>query len=306
MKRAQVDALLAAWDAPFNARRTRRVNTRSVGSTELSSGAAVREHLQHIVKRTPQVLVRISGGGKGMGRIRAHLDYISRHGQLALEDQDGERHLGKEDLAWLGYSWQAGGMPIAEESGRREALNIVLSMPAGTDAFALQAAARAFAAAEFGGHQYAMVLHTLDGDPSRTASAHPHVHLCVKVAGDDGRRLNPRKQDLQRWRDAFAQRLREHGIDAAASRRLERLQPKRGKKQSELHMLARGTFTSLGGVADLARRAIAKQQEQAMRQRYAQVADTLAASEHGEDRMLAQEVRSLVERTRGRDPVRHR
>lgn len=56
------------------------------------------ERLQHIVRRTPQAMVRISGGGKGMGRIRAHLTYIARHGRLELEDQDGEQHLGKEDL----------------------------------------------------------------------------------------------------------------------------------------------------------------------------------------------------------------
>jgi hypothetical protein len=46
--------------------------------------------------------MRISGGGRGMGAIRAHLDYISRHGRLVLEDQDGERHIGKED--WHGWA----------------------------------------------------------------------------------------------------------------------------------------------------------------------------------------------------------
>lgn len=50
-------------------------------------------------------------------------------------------------------------------------------------------------------HQYAMVLHTFETDPDPHPSPHPHVHLTVKAADLDGVRLNPRKADLQRWRD---------------------------------------------------------------------------------------------------------
>lgn len=308
MKREQVDAVLLAWDERFNWRQTRRVATRSINAVR-GGAEAVREHLRHIVRRTPQAMLRISGGGKGMGRIRAHLAYIARHGRLALEDQDGERHLGKQDLEWLGYSWQAGGVPIAEVSDRREALNIVLSMPAGTDAHGLQEAARAFAAAEFAGHQYVMALHTLDGDPSRHAAPHPHVHLCVKMAGDDARRLNPRKHDLRRWREDFAERLREHGIDAAASSRLQRFQRQRGRKQSLLHLQVRGTATRIvEAVVDSGRRAKAQLQERAMRQGYGMLAEVLAVSEQDEDRALARGVGMLAntERDAARPQQRHR
>jgi hypothetical protein len=34
--------------------------------------------------------------------IRAHLDYISRHGRLVLKTKHGERHIGKED--WHGWA----------------------------------------------------------------------------------------------------------------------------------------------------------------------------------------------------------
>jgi hypothetical protein len=81
-----------------------------------------------------------------------------------------------------------------------------------------------FAADEFEGHRYVLVLHSFETDPHKDPARYPHVHLCVKARGEDGVRLNPRKQDLQRWRERFAERLREHGIDAAASSRLERLQ----------------------------------------------------------------------------------
>ncbi|WP_373987784.1 relaxase/mobilization nuclease domain-containing protein [Duganella sp. BuS-21] len=311
MKPSQVDAYLKQWDADgFNQRQIRRVYGKSTGALKLyarpRSADAVRSRLQGIVRRSPQAMVRISGGGRGMGRIRAHLAYISRHGRLEIEDQDGERYHGKEDLAWLGYAWQCGGMPIAEDSWRREALNIVLSMPAGTDSQSLRRAVRAFAQDEFSGHQYAMALHSYDSDPGKDPSPHPHVHLCVKMAGADGRRLNPRKQDFRRWRERFAERLREHGIDAAATSRLERFQPRRGRKQSVRHMLERGA--ALRQVVDQGerqqRRERAQRREQEMLLRYGKVAEVLALSDEPSDRSLAVGIAGLAERWRDRDVVR--
>ena len=48
--------------------------------------------------------------------------------------------------------------------------------------------------------------------------ANPHVHLSVKAESKHGQRLNPRKADLHRWRETFAERLQEWGIDAEATR----------------------------------------------------------------------------------------
>ena len=51
----------------------------------------------------------------------------------------------------------------------------------------------------------------------------PHVHLVVKAEHEySGRRLNPRKADLQRWRERFAEYLNELGIAATATRRDDR------------------------------------------------------------------------------------
>jgi hypothetical protein len=234
-------------------------------------------------------MVRISGGGKGMRHIRAHLAYITRNGKLPAIDQDDDRHLGKDELKELGDEMQFGGFPVADLSARREAFNIILSMPEGTDAEAVRRAAVRFAADEFHGHQYAMVLHSYDSDPHRDPARHPHVHLCVKVMGDDGRRLNPRKQDLQRWRERFAENLRECGIDAAASRRLERLQRKRGERQSVLHMRARGEFLHTFGIGGTGAERVAQAQrlEKTMIQRYNELAHILAESTEYQDRTLA-------------------
>jgi hypothetical protein len=90
----------------------------------------------------------------------------------------------------------------------------MLSMPRGTDPLTLQKAAREFARIEFADHRYVMVLHD--------HQAHPHVHLSVKADSNHGKRLNPRKTDLHRWRETFAERLREWGIDAEATRQASR------------------------------------------------------------------------------------
>ncbi len=118
-------------------------------------------------------------------------------------------------------------MPIAADSTMRDAFHLVLSMPQRTDPLSVQRAARDFAKREFAGFQYAMVLHTYETDPDQHPSPHPHVHLTVKAAGLDGIRLNPRKVDLPRWREGFAEALREHGIEATTTSRLHRTNQER-------------------------------------------------------------------------------
>ena len=95
-----------------------------------------------------------------------------------------------------------------------EAFNIILSMPRGTDPLTVQRAAREFAKAEFADHRYVMVLHD--------DQANPHVHISVRAESMHGERLNPRKADLHRWRETFAERLRGWGIDAEATRQATR------------------------------------------------------------------------------------
>ena len=253
----------------------------------VSSAAAIRSGLRQLARRSSQVVVRISGGGHGMRQIRAHWSYITRNGQLVLEDQHGERLQGQQDLQYLGEEWRSGGLPIADVSSRREAFNVVLSMPAGADARAVRAAAVEFAVDEFIGHQYVLVLHTPDTDPYPDPSPNPHVHLCVKALGEDGVRLNPRKNDLRRWRERFAQRLREHGIDAAASSRIERLQGQRGIKQSQAHMRSRGEKLHMAAGLPAAASNAWGQLERMQLRRVGQAARILAASSDGGDRHLA-------------------
>jgi hypothetical protein len=307
MNANQVDAALVDWgNRVFNSgpvrKRIRRGMTglRLLAPSSSITGAGptrmdastVRRKIESLAKRPPQVMVRISGGGKGIRHIKAHLDYISRNGQIPLEDQNGDRLSGKDDVYALRDEWQLGGFAIDENATSRQAFNIVLSMPAGTSELAVLRAVRDFAAAEFRNFQYAMALHTQDTDPDHDPSPNPHVHLCVKATCLDGTRLNPRKADLQRWRGAFARHLREHGVKCEATTRVQRLQPVRGEKQSVRHKKARGEAFNRVGAAppDQKRAERARKGELQVQAGYRALASALAGSDRAEDRRLGIEL----------------
>jgi len=180
--------------------------------------AAIRKRIEAtVVRRAPQVMVKVTGGGRGMKAIAAHFRYISKNGRLEIEDQRGETMRGKDALSDLADEWRFGGSLIpddAEPGHRREAFNIMLSMPHGTDPLSVQRAAREFAQVELTDHKYVMVLHD--------HQANPHVHISVRAESKHGKRLNPRKADLHRWRETFAEKLRGHGIEAEATRQATR------------------------------------------------------------------------------------
>jgi hypothetical protein len=177
--------------------------------------AALRERIEAtVVRRVPQVMVKVTGGGRGMQAIAAHLRYISKNGRLEIEDERGQTMRGKEALRGLADDWRYGGSLIEDTTERREAFNIMLSMPRGTDPLSVQWAARQFAKIELADHKLVMVLHD--------HQANPHVHISVRAESKHGRRLNPRKADLHRWRETFAQQLQERGIDAEATRQATR------------------------------------------------------------------------------------
>ena len=180
-------------------------------------------NLQAAARKHPEVMVKIpkrhSQNSKGMKGIRNHLDYVSRNGEVPLETNTGEKLTGKKQVQQLTNLWRDN-FGIQENSKNREALNIVLSMPAGTPPQAVLNAAREFAAEQFSGHQYAFGLHhesDHEGEPP-----HPHVHLCVLIQNEYGERLNPRKNDLFEWRVRFAEKLRDEGVQCAATRRQHR------------------------------------------------------------------------------------
>lgn len=307
-----IDDLLDAWfERSFRRAGVGRVAKRTLTHTKVACSkiaSAPRKGMQlgrmkllSTVRKAPEVMVKISGGGKGMPQVAAHLSYISRNGQVELENENGETVLGQEALRDLRDEWQFGQYGIPEVGHSKQAFNIVLSMPPGTDRAAVKSAARDFAARQFGGnHPYVFAEHADE--------AHPHVHLCVKAMGDDGTRLNPRKADLQRWREEFAQSLRERGVAANATRRVARGVVRKGIRQQVYQMERRGhAATAMAGQ----RRAVAEelqgkhahpnplkhvidQSRKRVIASYGEAARLLAASPANEDQRLALEVVEFV------------
>jgi hypothetical protein len=159
-------------------------------------------------------MVKVTGGGRGMKAIAAHFRYISKNGRLDIEDEHGQVTRGGEAVRNLAEDWRYGGTLIDDISHRREAFNIILSMPRGTDPLGVLRSAREFAQTELADHKYVLVLHD--------HQANPHVHISVRAESKHGKRLHPGKADLHRWRETFAEKLRGWGIDAEASRQASR------------------------------------------------------------------------------------
>ncbi|MBD3817789.1 MAG: hypothetical protein IE912_02585 [Brevundimonas diminuta] len=178
--------------------------------------AAAYAQLARILRHAPEVMVKVTGSTRDGGHLMRHLDYISRNGKLTLEGPDGERLDGRAAVKVLAADWAL--EATLEPGGRKDrplSRSIVLSMPRGTDPVRLHHAARAFATEVFGDRfPYVFALHDEGG--------HPHVHLTVRALGSDEMRLNPRKADLEVWRQRFAQALRDRGVEAEASPRRAR------------------------------------------------------------------------------------
>lgn len=219
---------LDSWFLHYHTRAVHGKSKGGLGSGSSSKPKPLKKNtaltnLRAAGRKHPEVMVkipkRLSQNSKGMKGIRNHLDYISRHGKTEVETNTGDKTNGKKDVIELMNHWQ-NKYSIAENTKHKEALNIVLSMPAGTPPEAVKNAAREFAAEQFANHEYVFALHTDSDNPDEPA--HPHVHLCVLMRDTFGQRINPRKNDLFEWRVRFAEKLRDEGIQCAATRRQHR------------------------------------------------------------------------------------
>ncbi|SFJ60142.1 relaxase/mobilization nuclease domain-containing protein [Bradyrhizobium sp. Gha] len=264
---------------------------------------AMRAKLERIVRRAPEVMVKITSRTKGVAHLKSHLAYITRNGELDAETEQGATLAGRSGLKDLQQRWEddAG----LDDKRRRDgslSVNIILSMPAGTDAVAVKESARAFAIETFGcNHDYVFVQHLDD--------KHPHVHLTVRSHGHDGKRLNPRKADLQAWRERFAAELRLRGIAAEATPRRTRgrvrkadraavLALRKRKITPDVDRLARKDVVSevrVGRTAKDPWDEQIKSRQDAIRRRYLDYAAELQRSRVASDHVLARHIQQFVD-----------
>lgn len=267
----------------------------------------VRARLVRVAGRAPEVMVKVTGRTRDPTHLKAHLDYISRNGELGLETQDGAVISGRAGVTELAADWSA--EQLADRRTRANAPfshSVVLSMPAGTDIVVLRDAARAFAADMFAGrHDYVFTLHT---DTPR-----PHVHLAVCSRGHSGERLNPKKADLEHWRQTFAQTLRDRGVEAEATPRrargvtrkaertpLRKIRERHEAGEGQMAQIRRSAYREAAGVALLGRtertpweqRIVARQQ--AVRGLYLTQAQLLGRSSDPADRTLGAKIQAFV------------
>jgi uncharacterized membrane protein len=247
---------------------------------KIKDGKRQAAKLMRVSGKAPEVVVRVRPGGtKGPGHILAHMTYITRNGKLDGYNERDEVVKGVPEVKAVFKEW---GFSTANASTRQRAqtVNMVLSMPAGTDPDAVLQSSRAFAKKEFSAnHQYLLALHT--------DTEQPHVHLSVKAQGFDLTWLKRSPEDLQRWREEFAEQLRERGVEAEATPRQARGVVRKAKSQP-MHHLAKEPKRSrvmTAKVEEAVRdvttgvRLPERPWEKAIKARQAQVRDTYAAAE---------------------------
>ena len=264
------------------------------------------QHIARTVGRTPEVMVKVTGGGKTKAAAVGYLQYIDRRGELEIETDAGDVLKGPDVAEELATDWDldtaaalAGG-PYSGRSGRKPVKlvhNVVLSMPVGTPPLQVLIAARAFAREQFAfKHRYALVLHTDQG--------HPHVHLAIKAVSEQGSRLNIRKATLREWRQQFAHHLREQGIAANSTERAVRGASRTPIADGAYRASQRGESLRLpdraeqlservqsGGEADVPGKSTLLKTRAAVVSGWRNVADVLAAQGHAD---LAKQVRAFV------------
>jgi len=219
----------------------------------ISLSRAQIEQIARTVGRTPEVMVKVlPKDSNNAGSVQKHIDYIGRRGDVELETDDGLRLQGKDAGKELLSDWDLDldthrrESEFAKTRGRvapKLVHKLMFSMPPGTPAKGVLAAAQNFAREQFAlKHRYVMALHT--DEP------HPHVHMVVKAVSEQGVRLNIRKATLREWRREFARHLREQGIAANATDRFVRgetrqrkldaiYRPMRDPTQNSTHMQER-------------------------------------------------------------------
>jgi len=261
-----------------------------------------RAQVARIVSRAPEVMVKVSGGARGFKNLREHLNYITRNGTLVAETPDGEIY-GRGDVSDTAIAWWSnrGQAQAIRRANSRESVNLVLSMPPGTDRDKFLEAARSFASRTFAGnHDYLLVEHR--------DTEHPHVHVTVRAVGHDMTRLNPKKADLQMWREGLALELRDRGIIAEATPRRSRGVVQKGKSQAITHLDLRGASkVQRAKIAEAVREMAGKvkagerpweaatwKRQGMIREAWTQLAEQFEGEGGTEARLLGQSIRQFV------------
>ncbi|QRM32761.1 LPD7 domain-containing protein [Microvirga sp. VF16] len=164
----------------------------------------------------------------GVEGASRHLLRLSRNGAHSVITSKG-KVLASAEAAWSeAKSWKRD----LRSTDQREIAHIIFSAKPGTDTAAFVDAVRATLDREFGGREYVFALHT--------NRQHIHVHTAVRMRDSHGKKMDPRIQDLQRWRETLAEEARQRNIPMEAVSRFEQAHVP-GYKLKDIRRLERGT-----------------------------------------------------------------
>jgi len=166
-----------------------------------------------------QAVIKITGHKYSAGALKAHVDYISRDGNIEIENEQGDLYTGnKNDKSfseWT-YDFDARKETQFEQNAinKRLASSFVFSSPEGTDTDALVDSVREFAQKNFAGHRYVFAAHTPDTEvDSNKLTKNPHVHLVIEnISPGKDKALKTSPEILRSWRRKYAEISKSNGI----------------------------------------------------------------------------------------------
>ncbi|RBQ27618.1 MobP1 family relaxase [Arcobacter sp. CECT 9188] len=170
--------------------------------------------------RGKEAVIKISGNSKNFDSFKRHIEYITRDYELPLYDYDGNKYEGKDEIKEYVELYNIdGAIPDYEDTikrERREVLNFIFSMKEHhtTPKDKLMEAVIKSVKEKYPDNPACFSFH---GDTDN-----PHIHCDLKIAGEDGKRIDVKIADLHKLRQDYAKNLRDLGIEAYATRRWEK------------------------------------------------------------------------------------
>ena len=188
-------------------------------------GLSLAERLR-AARRVPQAIVKVASYGQGLKEAMGQVSYISRKGKLELETDQGDRLTTLAQQKAVVHEWAR---DFGHRKNSRDTVNIVFSMPNGSDPEALRRSVRKVLERRFPDHEAVFGIHE--------EKKHPHAHVVMKMRGRNRKtKLDLRKEDLHHLREVFAEAAREEGVEMAVSPRAARGVGRKGTKRTVYHL----------------------------------------------------------------------
>ena len=170
-------------------------------------------------RRLPQAVFKISSYSHSGGVVWDRVQYVSRNGELEVEDEDGKKLEDLVELEAMVEKWEE----LKGVRTKRLAMSAVVSFPAGVAREKATKVSRQFFREAFANnHNYVFAVHK-DTDKF-------HVHLVLETLGHDGKQLRLDRDDIQDLRLLLAEKAREQGIELDASPRWARGEEKEPRR----------------------------------------------------------------------------